>query len=230
MAAGETTVYLLGIQEDIAEKGTQELSKSWEGPQTPERALKMQEEEGFPGREGDKEERSGSGPRNQRDQCGRPKLSRKETRLGTPGQGCIYEPLCVDKLLAQPRPRAQGPPGGCAGVSEEANWDEYVRRQLELDTPQDSQGEVGREAREGRASGCWANLRRTDGLRAGITEWGSQRTLAMDEAGNVLRAQKQSQMLAQEARSLCPGPSLLLTHPVAVGVLLALSIPLFPDL
>ena len=154
MAAGETTVYLLGIQEDIAEKGTQELSKSWEGPQTPERALKMQEEEGFPGREGDKDERSGSGPRNQRDQCGRPKLSRKETRLGTPGQGCIYEPLCVDKLLAQPRPRAQGPPGGCAGVSEEANWDEYVRRQLELDTPQDSQGEVGREAREGRASGC----------------------------------------------------------------------------
>lgn len=116
MAAGETTVYLLGVQEDIAEKGTQELSKSWEGPQTPERALKMQEEEGFPGREGDKEERSGSGPRNQRDQCGRPKLSRKETRLGTPGQGCIYEPLCVDKLLAQPRPRAQGPPGGCAGV------------------------------------------------------------------------------------------------------------------
>ena len=52
----------------------------------------------------------------------------------------------------------------------------------------------------------------------------------MDEAGNILRAQKQSQMLAQEAKSLCPGPSLLLTHPVAVGVLLALSIPLFPDL
>ena len=49
----------------------------------------------------------------------------------------------MDKLLAQPRPRAQGPPGGCAGVSEEANWDEYVRCQLELDTPQDSQGEAG---------------------------------------------------------------------------------------
>ena len=32
MAAGETTVYLLGVQEDIIEKGTQELSKSWEGP------------------------------------------------------------------------------------------------------------------------------------------------------------------------------------------------------
>ena len=71
------------------------------------------------------------------------KPSRKETRLETPGQGCISEPLCVDKLLAQPRPRAQGPPGGCAGVSEEANWDEYVRCQLELDTPQDSQGEAG---------------------------------------------------------------------------------------
>lgn len=114
----------------------------------------MQEEEGSPGREGDKEEGTGSAPRNQRDQCGWPKPSGKETRLGIPGQGCISEPLCVDKLLAQPRPRAQGPPGGCAGVSEEANWDECVRCQLELDTPQDGQGEAGREAREGRTSGC----------------------------------------------------------------------------
>lgn len=54
-------MYLLGVQEDIAEKGTQELSRSWEGPRTPERALKMREEEGFPGREGDQEEGAGVG-------------------------------------------------------------------------------------------------------------------------------------------------------------------------
>lgn len=45
-----------------------------------------------------------------------------------------------------------------------------------------------------------------------------------------LESTEAEQMLAQEAKSLCPGPSLLLTQPVPVGVLLALSIPLFPDL
>lgn len=82
------------------------------------------------------------------------KAIRQGNRPGSPGQGCISEPLCVHTLLAQPRPRAQGPPGACAGVSEEANWDERVRRHVELDTPQDGPGEAGRAAREGRASGC----------------------------------------------------------------------------
>ena len=61
MAAGETTMFLQAVQEDIAEKEKQEFLKSWEGPRIPERALMVQEEEGFPGRERGEEEDAGSG-------------------------------------------------------------------------------------------------------------------------------------------------------------------------
>ena len=54
-------MFLQAVQEDIAEKEKQEFLKSWEGPRIPERALMVQEEEGFPGRERGEEEDAGSG-------------------------------------------------------------------------------------------------------------------------------------------------------------------------
>lgn len=55
----------------------------------------------------------------------------------------------------------------------------------------------------------------------------------MDKSGDIFSETTEAEAepkVGPEAQNLCAGPSLLLTHPAAVGALLALSMLLLPDL